>query len=118
MFIFLLSTVLEDLWAGKGNLGFPSGSEVNNPPDNAEDVGSIPVLGRSPGERKWQLTPVFLPGKSHERRSLIGYSPWGRKESDTTEQIHFTSLHFSQYCNSSLVRDPDPEGPAKPLSDS
>ena len=35
--------------------------------------------------RKWQPTPVFLPGKSHGRRSLVGYSPWGRKESDTTE---------------------------------
>ena len=39
-----------------------------------------------------QSTPAFLPGKSHGRRSLIGYSTWGRKESDTTEQLHF---HFS-----------------------
>ena len=35
--------------------------------------------------RQWQPTPVLLPGKSHGRRSLVGYSPWGRKESDTTE---------------------------------
>ena len=35
--------------------------------------------------RKWQSTPALLPGKSHGRRSLIGYSPWGRKESDMTE---------------------------------
>ena len=42
--------------------------------------------------RKWQPTPVLLPGKSHERRSLIGYSPWGRKESDMTKRLH---LHFS-----------------------
>ena len=41
--------------------------------------------------RKWQPTPAFLPGESHERRSLVGYSPRGRKESDTTEQLHF---HF------------------------
>ena len=34
---------------------------------------------------KWQPTPVFLPGKSHGQRSLVGYSPWGHKESDTTE---------------------------------
>ena len=34
---------------------------------------------------KWQPSPVFLPGKSHGQRSLAGYSPWGRKESDTTE---------------------------------
>ena len=40
--------------------------------------------------RKWQLTPVFLPGKSHGRRSLTGYSPWGCKESDTTEPLHFS----------------------------
>ena len=35
--------------------------------------------------RKWQPTPVFLPGESHGRRSLVGCSPWGRTESDTTE---------------------------------
>ena len=39
---------------------------------------------------KWQPTPVFLPGESHGQRSLVGYSPWGRKESDTTERLHFT----------------------------
>ena len=38
---------------------------------------------------KWQPTPVLLPGKSYGQRSLVGYSPWGRKESDTTEQRHF-----------------------------
>ena len=38
----------------------------------------------------WQSTPVLLPGKSHGQRSLVGYSPWGRKESDTTERLHFT----------------------------
>ena len=42
--------------------------------------------------RKWQPTPVFLPGESHGQRSLVGYSPWGRKESDTTEWLHFTSF--------------------------
>ena len=36
--------------------------------------------------RQWQSTPVFLPGKSHGRRNLVGYNPWGHKESDTTEQ--------------------------------
>ena len=45
--------------------------------------------------RKWQPTPVFLPGKSHGRRDLVGYSPWGRKEGFTTERFHFTSLPFS-----------------------
>ena len=36
----------------------------------------------------YELTPVFLPGESHGQRSLVGYSPWGCKESDTTEQLH------------------------------
>ena len=38
--------------------------------------------------RKWQLTLIFLPGKFHGQRSLADYSPWGHKESDTTEQTH------------------------------
>ena len=42
--------------------------------------------------RQWHPTPVLLPGKSHERRSLVGCSPWGREESDTTERLPF---HFS-----------------------
>ena len=41
--------------------------------------------------RQWHPTPVLLPGKSHGWRSLVGYSPWGREESDTTERLHF---HF------------------------
>ena len=45
--------------------------------------------------RQWQPTPVLLPGKSHEWRSLVGCSPWGRKESDMTERLHF---HFSLLC--------------------
>ena len=40
-----------------------------------------------PLKRKWQHTPVFLPGKSHGQRSLEGYSPWGLKESDTAKQL-------------------------------
>ena len=45
--------------------------------------------------RQWHPTPVLLPGKSHGRRSLVGYSPWGRWESDSTERLHF---HFSLSC--------------------
>ena len=51
-----------------------------------------PWVGKIPWRRKWQPTPVLLPGESHGGRSLVGYSPWGRKESDTTERLHF---HFS-----------------------
>ena len=45
--------------------------------------------------RQWHPTPVLLPGKSHGRRALVGCSPWGRKESDMTEQLYF---HFSLLC--------------------
>ena len=49
----------------------------------AGDIGSVPGSGRSPGERrKWQLTPVFSPGKSHGQRSLVGYVHGVEKESD------------------------------------
>ena len=44
-------------------------------------------LGKIPWRRAWQPAPVFLPGESHVQRSLVGYSPWGRKELDTTEVI-------------------------------
>ena len=46
----------------------------------------------NPWRREWQPPPVFLPGESHGWRSLVGYSPWGREESDTTEWLHFHSL--------------------------
>ena len=45
--------------------------------------------------KQWQPTPVLLSGKSHGWRSLVGCSPWGREESDTTERLHF---HFSLSC--------------------
>ena len=53
-----------------------------------------PCIGNIPWRRKWQPTPVFLPGKPHGRRSLTGHSPWGRKESDMTERLHFLSVPF------------------------
>ena len=59
--------------------GFPDGAVVKNLPANAGDVGLIPGLGRLPWRRKWQPTPVLLPGKLYGPRSLVGYSPWGHK---------------------------------------
>ena len=56
------------------------------------------MLGNNTGTREYsqkrqlQPTPVLLPGKSHGQRSLVGCSPWGHEESDTTERLHF---HFS-----------------------
>ena len=53
-----------------------------------------PWVWKIPWRRKWQPTPVFLPGKSLGQRRLVGYSPWGRKESDMTEQL---STHAAWY---------------------
>ena len=61
---------------------------VKNPPVNAGDVRDEDLISRSrrfPWRRAWQPTPVFLPEKSHGQRSLVGYSPEGHKQSDTTE---------------------------------
>ena len=69
--------------------GFPGGSDGKASAWNVGDPASIPGLGRFPWRRKWQPTPVLLPRKLHGWRSLVGYSPWGRKESDTTERLHF-----------------------------
>ena len=69
-------------------MGFPAGSDGKASAYNAGDPGSILGLERFPWRRKWQPTLVFLPVKSHGQRSLVGYSPWGRKELDTIEQLH------------------------------
>ena len=55
-----------------------------------------PWVGKIPWRRKWLPTPVCLPGESHGLRSLVVYSPWGHKESDTTEQL-VLSLFFRNY---------------------
>ena len=55
----------------------------------------LPLKYSSVVERQWHPTPVLLPGKSHGPRSLVGCSPWGLEESDTTERLHF---HFSLSC--------------------
>ena len=67
----------------------PGGSMKKNPPANAGDASLIP--GFDCQRRKWQPAPVYLPGKSHGQRSLAGYSPWGLKESDTTEATEHAS---------------------------
>ena len=85
-------------------LGFPGGSEVKASACNAGDLGSIPGSGRFPWRRKWQPTPVFLPGESHGQRSLVGYSPRGCKESDTTEQLY---IHFTFTLGSKIIMELD-----------
>ena len=58
-------------------MGFPGGSDGKESACNAGDPGSIPGMGRSIWGRKWQPTPVFLPGKFHGQRKLVGYNLWG-----------------------------------------
>ena len=57
-------------------------------------MGFDPWVGKVPWRRKWQPTSIILPGESHEQRSLVGYSPWGRKESDTTERLSLSLFTF------------------------
>ena len=57
-------------------LGFPGSTVVRNLPASARDTEFNAWAGKIPWSRKWQLTPVFLPGKFHGQRSLVGYSPW------------------------------------------
>jgi len=54
-----------------------------------------PWIRKIPWRRKWQPTPVLLPGKSHGQRSLVGYSPWDLKESDMTERLHIVMHGYS-----------------------
>ena len=75
----------------KFNVGLPRWLSSKESACNARDAGSIPGSGRSPWRRKWQSTPVFLPGKSHGQRSLTGYSLCYRKESDMTEWLNMSS---------------------------
>ena len=74
--------------------GFPGGSEVKESACNVGDPGSIPGVGKNPWRRKWQSTPVFLPGESHGQRSLVGYSPQDAKSQ--TRLSNFTFLGKTQ----------------------
>ena len=92
------------------SLGFPGGSDGKASDCNAGDLGSIPGSGRSLGEGNGHPLQLLLPGKFHGWRSLLGYSPWGRKESDTTERLHFHCLtepspktHINIYTCMSLI---------------
>ena len=64
--------------------GLSGASVVRNLPASARDTGDASSV---PWRRKWQPTPVFLPEKSHGQRSLVGYSAWGHKELDMTDQL-------------------------------
>ena len=77
--------------------GFPDSSAGKESACNAGDLGSIPGLGRSPGGRHGNLLKYSCLENPQEQRSLVGYSPWGHKESDTTERLntaYYSSLIF------------------------
>ena len=73
-------------------LDFPGGPDGKVSVYNVGNPALIPGLGRSPGEGNGNPLQYYctMPGKSHEQRSQVGYSPWGCKESDTTERVTHT----------------------------
>ena len=77
--------------------GFPGRSVVKNPLASARDSGSIPGSGRLPGEGDGNPLQYSCLKNPHGQKSLVGYSPWDRKESDTTERLstqHSTETMF------------------------
>ena len=66
--------------------------------------GFNPWVRKISSRRERQPTPVFLPGKSHGQRSLVDYSPWGRKELDMTEQLHLHLLASKDRVSASEIR--------------
>ena len=75
-------------------LGFPDGSDGKASACNAGRPGFHSWVREIPCRKKWQSIPGFLPGKFGGRRSLVGYSPWGGKESDMTEQLRLRLSHI------------------------
>ena len=85
-----ISILLLLLFLSNNIRDFPGDSAVRNSPANMQEMQKTWVgsLGwKIPWRRKWQPTPVFLPGQFHGQRSPVGHSPWGPKESDMTEQL-------------------------------
>ena len=78
-------------------VGFPGGSEVKVSACNMRELVFDPWVRKIPWRRKWQPTPVFLPGESHGRRSLVGHSPWGCKESGEGTQLLLISWKVKSY---------------------
>ena len=76
-------------------LGFPGGTIGTEPTCQCrrhKRRGFDPWVGKIPWRKAWQPTPVFLPGESHEQRSLEGYSPWSQKASDTIEATEHAEM--------------------------
>ena len=71
-----------------GFLGGTSGKESTCQCRSHKRYGFDSWVGKIPWNRKWKPTSVFLPGKFHGQRSLVGYSPWSHKEPESTEHTH------------------------------
>ena len=84
-------------------IGFPDGSDGTESTCNVGDPDFIPGSGASPGEGNGYPTPVFLLGEFRGQRSLAGYSPWGPKESDMTEQQTLSLFTFKVWLYSKIV---------------
>ena len=85
-------------------LGFPGGSDVKESTCNAGDLGLIPGSGKSPGGRLGNPLQYSCLENPHGQRSLAGYSPWGRKEQNTTQQL--STAQHSTYLNGLVVFPP------------
>ena len=77
-------------------MGFPGGSDGKESTCNVGDLGSIPRLGRSPGGGHGNPLQYSCLENPHGQRNLAGYSPWGLKESDTTEQLSTWNINRAQ----------------------
>ena len=83
----------------RGAVNFPGGSNSKSICLQCGRPRFNPWVGKIPWRRQWHPTPVLLPGNSHGRRSLVGCSPWGREESDTTD----VTQQQQQQCFSPVV---------------
>ena len=86
---------------------FPGGSHVKESVCNVGDPGSIPGLGRSPGDGNGNPLQCILPGEFHGQRSLVGYNSWGHKELDTNEQLNTAYTYIYIYISESLCHTPE-----------
>ena len=80
-----LSEILTYINLSYNKDGFLGDSDSKESAYNAKRLRFDPWVGKIPWRREWLPTPVFLPGEFHGQRSLAGHSPWGLKESDSTE---------------------------------
>ena len=90
-------------------MGFTGGTSGKQSAWQCRRHGFNPWVGKIPWRRAWQPTPVFLPGESHGQRNKVGYSPWGYKDSDSTEATENNTQYDLPVANPSLWNwDPFP----------